>query len=104
MQRPKLTSLRLISQILPARRSDDRRRFRTMSQRTELFTVRDLILVVPVLTIKFNKLRMVRYFTEFRHDGKGVALGALLAGLPIAVLARRSEITSGLEVAAELSR
>ena len=73
-----------------------------MRQRTELFTIGNLVLVVSVLTIQFNKLGMIGNFRQLGHDRKRITLGALLAGLPVAVLARRSKITSRLEVAAEL--
>ena len=69
-----------------------------MRQRAEALAVCNLILVVSVLTIQLDQLRMVRYFTEFGHDRKRIALGALLAGLAVAVLAGRSKITSRLEV------
>ena len=98
MQCSQLARLRLISQILPARRSDDGRRLTTMSQCTEALAVGNLILVVSVLTIQLNELGMVRYFTEFGHDREGVALGAFFTWLSIPIFTRRRKITSRLEV------
>ena len=92
MQCAQLTGLRLVPQVLPARRSDDGRRFRTMSQRTELFTVRDLALVVPVLSIELYEFRVIGNLRQLGHHRKRVTLGALFTGLPITVLARRREV------------
>ena len=83
MQCSEFTGLRLVPQVLPARRSDDRRRLRTMSQRTELFTVRDLALVVPVLGIELYELGMIGNLRQLGHHRKRVALGALFTWFPI---------------------
>ena len=75
-----------------------------MSQRTELFTVRNFFVVVLMLRIQLNEFRVIGYFRQLGHDRERVALGALLAGLAVAILTRRSEVAPRLEVAAELSR
>ena len=75
-----------------------------MSQRAEALAVRNLILVVSVLAIQLDQFGMVRDLRQLGHDREGVALGALLAGLAVAVFAGRSKITSRLEVTTEFSR
>ena len=68
-----------------------------MSQSTKTLAIGNLILVVSVLTIQLYELGMIGNLRELGHDREGVALGALLAGLPIAIFTGGRKIAPRLE-------